>query len=185
MRASTLVSFCTQLDLRIVIVVSENAALCLNQRLSDPKLSASGLVSRSGQRSRCVLLDGIFGREFGYDSRDAEKSTAIWAALPSSGPFGVQSVRLVTTEAKQDQCRPQDRAKYGEALCRSCARLRWSLRAKARGRRPPPTATTTDLSPLADPHGHCKDDYIRVMGALEGWPCKSIFQRTTCRRATA
>ena len=41
MRASTLVSFCTQLDLRIVIVVSENAALCLNQRLSDPKPSVA------------------------------------------------------------------------------------------------------------------------------------------------
>ena len=45
MRASTFVSFPTQLDLRIVIVVSQNAALCLNQRLSELKPSAPGLES--------------------------------------------------------------------------------------------------------------------------------------------
>ncbi len=137
MRASALLSVSGQLGLRVVIVVSQNAALCLIQRRSELKPLAPCLEIWKRQ-SQAVGLprQRHCGGQVGRRSQDAERPDAAGcrsqAAQPPCvyEPLSAQTVckgaRLVITEAKRHWCRPRSRAERWRRR-RSCA---WRARSQ-------------------------------------------------------
>ncbi len=167
---------------------------------------AVGLGQRYGTESQAVGLHrwSHCGGQLGRSSRDPEWPDAAGCRSQAAQRPGAYQPPSTLTELRA----PHDHR--GQAigvdlealpsmakLCakRSCA---WRPRSRPYGRFPVsarglgPRRTTAhkngcDPNCRGSPYpcGHYKDDSIRALGGPEGWPCESIFPRTTCRCATA